>query len=179
MEHAGRDVPGRHCRRSALSAHTIPPPAASQRAAARTLKHQLVAVRRRRQDLELLEGLCGQQARLGRAEELSELADQSFDAAYLNSVLHWIADKPAALSGVFRVLKPGGRIGVNSADADHAHQSGALVRECLLEEGLSEVALASALGNRYRVNARELAQLESALGETLADVLRRRAHPGA
>jgi arsenite methyltransferase len=96
---------------------------------------------------------------VGRGEDLSDFADASFDAAYLNSVLHWIADKKRALSALFRVLKPGGRIGVNSADADHAHQSGSLVRECLLEEGLSDAALVSARGNRYRLNATELSQL--------------------
>lgn len=112
-------------------------------------------------------------ARVGRAEDLSSFADASFDVVYLNSVLHWLRDKASALREAARVLKPGGRIGVNSADADHAHQSGVLVRECLLEEGLSDAALASAHGNRYRVNARELSELLRAAGFSAVQV---RAH---
>ena len=103
-------------------------------------------------------------ARVGRAEDLSPFADASFDVVYLNSVLHWLRDKAGALREAHRVLRSGGRIGVNSADADHAHQSGVLVRECLLEEGLNGAALTSAAGNRYRVNARELSDLLRAAG---------------
>jgi arsenite methyltransferase len=112
-------------------------------------------------------------ARIGRAEDLAPFGDASFDVVYLNSVLHWLRDKASALREAARVLKPGGRIGVNSADADHAHQSGVLVRECLLEEGLSDAALASAGGNRYRVNARELSELLRAAGFSAVQV---RAH---
>jgi len=36
-------------------------------------------------------------ARLGRAEDLSEFSDASFDVVYLNSVLHWVEDKPGHL----------------------------------------------------------------------------------
>jgi trans-aconitate methyltransferase len=35
--------------------------------------------------------------------------DGEFDAVFSNAVLHWIADADAALGGVFRALKPGGR----------------------------------------------------------------------
>jgi arsenite methyltransferase len=97
-------------------------------------------------------------AQVGRAEDLSRFADQSFDVVYLNSVFHWVQDKPTALREVLRVLKPSGRIGVNSADADRSHQGAALVREAVLEEGLSDRAEA-ALGSNYRVNAQQLVQL--------------------
>jgi len=33
-----------------------------------------------------------------------------FDLAFSNSTLHWIPKHPAALSGLFAALKPGGRI---------------------------------------------------------------------
>jgi arsenite methyltransferase len=106
-------------------------------------------------------------ASVGRAEDLSAFADESFDVAYLNSVFHWVSDKPRALGELLRVLKPGGRLGVNSADADRAHQSAALVRDALREEGLDGASAASGLDTHYRVNAAQLERLlkEAGFGE--------------
>ena len=98
-------------------------------------------------------------ARVGQAEDLSAFAASSFDVAYLNSVFHWVADKPKALRELARVLKPGGRLGVNSADADRAHQSAVLVRDAVLEEGLDHVAAASGFGTNFRVGGAELTRL--------------------
>lgn len=103
-------------------------------------------------------------ARVGRAEDLSAFSDQSFDLVYANSVFHWVADKALALREALRVLKPGGRIAVNSADGDHAHQSVRFVREALLEEGLSDVAAAREGGHNYRVNAGEFQSLLEGAG---------------
>jgi arsenite methyltransferase len=69
------------------------------------------------------------EARIGRAEDLSEFDDASFDVVYLNSVFHWVVDKQRALAEIFRVLKPGGRFGVNSANPLRPHQFIQLVRE--------------------------------------------------
>lgn len=102
-------------------------------------------------------------ARVGRAEDLSVFADASFDVVYSNSVFHWVHDQPGALREALRVLKPGGRIGVNSADADRPHQSATIVREAVLEEGL-DVAESSAAGTNYRVSGSTLAQLLRAAG---------------
>jgi ubiquinone/menaquinone biosynthesis C-methylase UbiE len=98
-------------------------------------------------------------ASVGRAEDLSAFSDASFDAAYANSVFHWVSDKPKALHEARRVLKSAGRFGVNSADADRLHQSANLVREAVLEEGLQRVDAANASGANYRVNAAELERL--------------------
>jgi arsenite methyltransferase len=103
-------------------------------------------------------------AQVGRAEDLSAFSDASFDLLYSNSVFHWVSDKPAALREAFRVLKRGGRIGVNSADPDRAHQFAALMREAVLEEGLGQTAQANAFGTTHRVSGSELAQLLSEAG---------------
>lgn len=95
------------------------------------------------------------EALVGRGEQLP-FAAASFDAAYLNSVLHWIDDKQQALSELARVLRKGARLAVNSADADRPHQSGQLVRDAMIAEGLYDAAHASALSTHYRVNARAL-----------------------
>jgi ubiquinone/menaquinone biosynthesis C-methylase UbiE len=103
-------------------------------------------------------------ASVGRAEDLSRFVPESFDVAYMNSVFHWVEDKPKALAEVRRVLKAGGRFGVNSADADRPHQSALLVREAALEEGLSESKVARSVGTNFRVNERELGALLEAAG---------------
>jgi len=76
-------------------------------------------------------------SQIGRAEDLSAFADNAFDVVYLNSAFHWVADKPKALAEFLRVLKPGGRLGLNSADPETRHQSWLIVREILEKEGLS------------------------------------------
>ncbi|MFN5717369.1 MAG: class I SAM-dependent methyltransferase, partial [Bradyrhizobium sp.] len=74
----------------------------------------------------------------GRAEELSRFADAQFDAVYLNSVFHWIADKDAALQEIHRVLKPGGRLGLNVQDPSRPHQSRVLLSQAIAEAGLGD-----------------------------------------
>jgi arsenite methyltransferase len=56
------------------------------------------------------------EVRLGRAEDLSEFRDASFDIVYLNSVFHWVDDKIRALREINRVLKPAGRLGISCHD---------------------------------------------------------------
>ncbi|MBN3762031.1 methyltransferase domain-containing protein [Burkholderia sp. Ac-20365] len=60
-------------------------------------------------------------ARVGRAEELTDIADAHVDVVYLNSVIHWIPDQQQALREAWRVLKPGGRIGFTTMPADVPH----------------------------------------------------------
>lgn len=84
-------------------------------------------------------------AQLGRAEDLSSFDDASFDAVFLNSVFHWIEDKSKALSEAIRVLKPGGRIALNSADASRPHQAGAILQEIVVREGLGDATSPTSL----------------------------------
>lgn len=79
---------------------------------------------------------------VGRAEDLSDFAAGQFDVVYLNSVFHWIDDKPRVLQEIFRVLKEGGRIGLNTQDPAKPHQSRIFVRTALARAGLEDRAAA-------------------------------------
>jgi ubiquinone/menaquinone biosynthesis C-methylase UbiE len=74
----------------------------------------------------------------GRAEDLSRFDDGEFDAVYLNSVLHWIREKDRALREIHRVLKPGGRLGLNVQDSSRPHQSRQLFRAAIVQAGLGD-----------------------------------------
>lgn len=50
--------------------------------------------------------------RIGIAEDLSFICDNSIDKVYLNWVFHWVVDKKTALKEIARVLKPGGKVGI-------------------------------------------------------------------
>ena len=76
--------------------------------------------------------------RVGRAEDLSRFDAASFDAVYLNSVLHWIEDKARALKEIQRVLKPGGRLGLNVQDPAKPHESRALLCKAIHQAGLGD-----------------------------------------
>jgi arsenite methyltransferase len=76
------------------------------------------------------------EARVGRAEDLSEFPDGSFDVVYLNCVFHWVEDKRRALAEIFRVLKSGGRLGLNCQDTDHPHEAFHFMRRAMTEAGV-------------------------------------------
>src|SRR5437764_11258123 len=112
-------------------------------------------------------------ARIGQAEDLSEFADTTFDVVYLNSVFHWIGDKPRALAEIMRVLRPGGRVAFNCQDAARPNESRLLVQRALTKTavgaeygavhpsvGLSSAALTALLATAgfvsYAVESRTL-----------------------
>lgn len=75
---------------------------------------------------------------VGRAEDLTRFSAAEFDVVYLNSVLHWIADKTKALHEIHRVLKPGGRLGLNIQDPSKPHESRVLLRQAIAQAGFAE-----------------------------------------
>ncbi len=56
---------------------------------------------------------------VGAAEDLSGFSEGYFDHAYYSSVFHWIEDKAAALKEAYRILKPGGKVGMTTIDRNN------------------------------------------------------------
>jgi len=56
---------------------------------------------------------------IGRGEDLSEFSDESFDHVCYSSVFHWVGDKKAAVEEAYRVLRPGGNVGMTTVDRSH------------------------------------------------------------
>ena len=69
----------------------------------------------------------GLDARIIDARELP--FDEEFDAVFSNAVLHWVRDADAAIDGVWRALRPGGRFVAECGGAGCV----ASVRECFAE----------------------------------------------
>jgi ubiquinone/menaquinone biosynthesis C-methylase UbiE len=63
----------------------------------------------------------------GKAEDLSEVPDSSINHAYFCSSFHWVDDKKTALNEVYRVLRPGGKVGMTTLERDSPHMMRSLV----------------------------------------------------
>lgn len=102
------------------------------------------------------------ETKVGRAEDLSAFRDGTFDVVYMNSVYHWVQDKPRALDEIFRVLRPGGRFGVNCHDPGRPHEVRLLVRHAMRA---AQVELAPELGYpSLGISEAELTEQISAAG---------------
>ncbi|VVM05625.1 Demethylmenaquinone methyltransferase [Methylacidimicrobium cyclopophantes] len=103
------------------------------------------------------------------SDDLSSFASGSFDRVYLNYVFHWIENKAEALREIYRILKPGGRLGISTG-----LKSGqpSRVRE-LIRESIREV-----LGNvppnlflsPFRMTRKELRDLAERAGFRIVDL---------
>ncbi|WP_437638222.1 class I SAM-dependent methyltransferase [Sorangium sp. So ce854] len=82
-------------------------------------------------------------ASVGRAEDLSQFADGSFDVVFLNSVLHWLPEKLGPLREARRVLKRGGRLGISAAARERPHDVERVLEDVLSSLGLAGTAEAS------------------------------------
>ncbi len=56
---------------------------------------------------------------IGSGESPGSLPEESFDHVCYSSVFHWVEDKPAALRAAYRLLKPGGKIGITTWDREN------------------------------------------------------------
>jgi arsenite methyltransferase len=103
------------------------------------------------------------QPEVGRAEDLSGFAKQSFDAVYLNSVIHWLPDQPAVLREVRRILKPNGRVGFTTRAKERNNLVEQARKRALAHAGLEDHPGAH-LGSPNRLSSDEVRELFRASG---------------
>jgi len=104
--------------------------------------------------------------RIGRAEDLSSFPDASVAVAYMNSVLNWIDDRPKAMAEAYRILKPGGRLGIATTVRDRPNQLRLLERRAwrtVKAGGVADESPADQAGSKQAATANEIrAMLEEA-----------------
>jgi ubiquinone/menaquinone biosynthesis C-methylase UbiE len=105
----------------------------------------------------------------GDANNLSRFRDNSFDVVYLNIVLHWVEDKEDALAQIYRVLRPGGRLGITTGDRDRSYTVKELARK-VLEQPRYAGAAASDVETSRPVNEAELRSLLEGAGFLVKEI---------
>ncbi|KAL8341074.1 hypothetical protein RB601_006937 [Gaeumannomyces tritici] len=92
----------------------------------------------------------------GRAEDLSRFGDASFDAVFVNSTFHWIADQALAVREFARVLRPGGRLGVSGGSGDFVALHERIKADVLAREPYAAYPDGGAAGGPRFVKRREM-----------------------
>jgi trans-aconitate methyltransferase len=81
----------------------------------------------------------GLDARVEKAESLPFSSE--FDAVFSNAVLHWVKNQDAALAGVYRALKPGGRFVGELGGAGCVQAIRSALHESMARRGLDVASL--------------------------------------
>ncbi|MFZ3058793.1 MAG: methyltransferase domain-containing protein [Candidatus Methanoperedens sp.] len=68
---------------------------------------------------------------IGNSNDLYHFENDCFDIVYLNIVLHWIQEKEDAFAQIYRVLKPGGRLGITTGNKDKPYTVKSIIEEVL------------------------------------------------
>ena len=103
--------------------------------------------------------------RIGEAEDLSQFPDGSFDAAYVNSVVNWIRDRPKAFDEAYRVLAPGGRLGIGTTVRERPNQLAGIKRRAWKTvRGSDPLDSPEQSGTRNTVTADEIRALLEGVG---------------
>jgi arsenite methyltransferase len=103
--------------------------------------------------------------RVGDAKALGDFADASLDVVYLNAVFHWLPEKLGPLREFFRVLKPGGRLGISTGE--RGRNSLRALRKQVLSRPEYSAHVDSADDVGHNVSADELRQLLTQTGFTI------------
>ncbi|MGD1060945.1 MAG: methyltransferase domain-containing protein [Methanomassiliicoccales archaeon] len=119
---------------------------------------------------------------VGAAENLAAFSEATFDKVYFSLVLHWIAAKEKALAEAYRVLRPGGRIGIAAPSAD----SSSILKEIIMEllsrppyagharRTVSATAQGSAIIRRITKAGLETLLLRAGFGDLVVETKERR-----
>ena len=75
---------------------------------------------------------------LGSSDDIGRYGEEAFDVVYLNAVFHWINDKEDALNNIYRVLKPGGKVGICTGDKDHPFTVKMILNEVLRKAEITD-----------------------------------------
>ena len=73
---------------------------------------------------------------LGSSDDVDRYGEAVFDIVYLNAVFHWINNKEEGLNNIYRVLKPGGKVGICTGDKDHPFTEKVISNEVLRKNGI-------------------------------------------
>jgi ubiquinone/menaquinone biosynthesis C-methylase UbiE len=87
---------------------------------------QRIAIAKRREAAGLSFQVAG-------SDDLASFASGSFDRVYLNYVFHWIDKKEETLRQIYRILKPGGRIGISTGSKNQPSRVRELIRASIRE----------------------------------------------
>ena len=103
---------------------------------------------------------------LGSSDDIGRYGKDVFDVVYMNAVFHWINDKEDGLNNIYRALKPGGKLGICTADKEHPFTTKMILNEVLSKAGIMDEGLES----NAPVNIIELDSLLRKLGFRVIEI---------